>query len=39
MKKIDEILKEVLIKINPSEGELNSIEKFLKNFNSSVVSI
>jgi len=32
MKKIEEILKEVLKKINPSEEELNSIDKFLKNF-------
>ncbi len=32
MKKIDKILKEVLIKINPSREELNSIDKFLKDF-------
>ena len=32
MKKINPILKEVLIKVNPSEKDLSSISKFLKNF-------
>lgn len=32
MKKINEILEEVLIKVNPSKEELNHIDKFLKNF-------
>lgn len=32
MNKINQILKEVLKKINPSRKELNSIEKFLKDF-------
>ncbi len=32
MKKINEILKEVLIKVNPSKEELNHIDKFLKIF-------
>jgi len=32
MNKVNPILKEVLEKINPSKEELNSIDKFLKNF-------
>ena len=32
MNKVNLILKEVLVKINPSKEELNSIDKFLKNF-------
>jgi tRNA CCA-adding enzyme len=36
MKKIEKILKEVLIKVNPSEEEVNSIKQFLKSLISSM---
>jgi len=36
MEKINQILKEVLIKVNPSEKDLSSINKFLKDFLSEI---